>query len=630
MSHDVLRFDSPARPGNQVAGLWFGILGPLLVKHDGRALDLGSRKRQLVLAALLCHANSPVTINSLVDTLWEGAPPATARKNIHVYVSSLRGQFRAVSSHPRIIRQSGGYLLQAGGWELDALAFERRVSEVRARRHQLPADAVAAELGDAISLWRGQLLAGLRDSPLVEAVVERLNARLLTVFEEWAEAEVRAGYAARVIDRITAVAHEHPFRERLRMIEMSALARLGRRTEATAIYDELRRALARDLGLSPGDAIYRCYQSVLTEQGSDQRSAVSGGPAAVTFLPPDSPRFTGRDDCARDVLRAIGEQGERLVVLHGPVGVGKTALAVHCAHQLRERFPDGQVFVRVRDQVAAETGPSRLMRALAAPDWSESDHDGWVRWQHWLARHRALVVLDDAPDEPGLRPYLPEAGDSAVIVTARRRLSGLADACRLAVPPFTPAEAAESLGRVIGQVRVARDPDAADQLVGAVGLLPLGVRAVADKLAGLPHLPLREYLTRLRRSPELLSELTAAHPAVGRRLDEAVDDLPDPLRRAYLRLAVLPWPAFTLAEATGLLGPDADEVIRLLETLVESGALTAPESETTAHTVVYEIPPLMFAHAKERATELTGVVTASTMSAACLAPPARLSLRPSS
>jgi hypothetical protein len=476
------------------------------------------------------------------------------------------------------------------------------VSEVHARGPQLPADAVAAELGAAISLWRGQLLAGLRDSPLVEAVVERLDARLLTVFEEWAEAEVRAGHPARVIDRITAVAHEHPFRERLRMVEMSALAVLGRRTEATAIYDELRRALARDLGLSPGDAISRCYQSLLTEQSPDQHIPVPDGgrPATVTFLPPDSPRFTGREDCVRDLLRAFREHGERLVVLHGPVGVGKTALAVRCARQLRAHFPDGQVFVSVREQLTAGTAPAWLMRAMAGPGWSESDHDGWAQWRHWLLRHRVLVLLDDAPDERGLDPYLPEAGESAVIVTARRSLSGLADAWRLAVPPFTPAEAIESLRRLIGQVRVARDPESADQLVAAVGLLPLGVRALGDKLAGLPHLPLRECLTRLRGSPGLLSELTSSHFAVTRRLDEAIDDLAEPLRLAYLRLAVLPWPLFTLADATSLLEADTDKTIRILETLVEAGAITAPASEMAAHTVVYEIPPLMFARAKER------------------------------
>lgn len=602
MSHDVRRLDSPARPGSQATGLWFGILGSLLVKHDDSVLDLGSRKRQLVLAALLCHANSQVTINSLVDTLWEDTPPATARKNIHVYVSSLRRQFRAVSAHPRIIRQSDGYLLQVSDWELDVLAFERRVSEVHARRLQLPADAVAAELRDAISLWRGQSLAGLRDAPLVEAVVERLDARLLTVFEEWAEAEVRAGHAARVIDRITAVAREHPFRERLRMAEMSALASLGRRTEATAIYDELRRALARDLGLSPGEAISRCYQSLLTQQGPDPHDAAleRTGSATVTILPPDSPRFTGRDDCVRDLLRAIGEHGERLLVLYGPVGVGKTALAVRCAHQLRAQFPDGQVFVRVREQVCASTAPAWLMRAMAVPGWSESDQDGWTQWRHWLARHRVLVVLDDVPDEGGLHPYLPEAGESAVIVTARRSLPGLADACRLAVPPFTPAEATESLGRVIGQLRVARDPDAASQLVAAVGLLPLGVRALGDKLAGLPHLPLRECLARLRGSPGLLGELTASQGAVAGLLDEAIDDLPDPLRLAYLRLAVLPWPLFTLAKAASLLDADTGKTIRILERLVEAGAIAAPASEMAADTIIYEIPPLMFARAKER------------------------------
>jgi DNA-binding SARP family transcriptional activator len=591
-------------PGHDPAGLWFGILGPLLVRHDGSALALGPWKRQLVLAALLCHANSLVTVDALIDTLWQDRQPRTARKNLHVYVSSLRGQLRAACGDPRIIHLPGGYLLRADDDELDSLSFDQQVSAAREPRPDRCADAVAARLGEAIGLWRGQVLAGMRDVPLIGTVAERMEARLLTAFEEWAEAEVAVGGAGRAIERITAVAHEQPFRERLRLVQMLALIQLGRRTEALAVYDELRLTLARDLGLSPGTALARCYHSLLEGESAAHRGLAPGVPARSatgTFLPPDSPSFTGRDECVRDILRAVSDRGERLVILSGPVGVGKTALAVHCARRLCDLFPDGQVFIRIGGAAGPEAGLARLMRTMAAPGWPEPDYDACAQWQHWLAGRRALIVLDGARTQAELRPYLPDIGDSAVIVAARSRLAGLGEAYRLTVPLFTIADATELLGRIIGTGRLATDPSAARQLVAAVGLLPLGVRLMGDRLAGLRHVPLSEYLHRMARSPHLLDELALGNQVVRDRLDEGVDDLSDCDQRAFLRLASLPSPVFTLAQAADVLETDKSEAIRILETLLEASLVTAPDCETVAHTVRYETPPLTYARGRERA-----------------------------
>jgi DNA-binding SARP family transcriptional activator len=587
-------------PADRLNGLWFGILGPLLVRQDGRALDLGPRKRRLLLAALLCHANSLVTVDSLIDTLWEGFPPRTARKNLHVYVSSLRGQFRADSGDSRIVHLPDGYLLRAGPGELDSLSFDQRVREAREPRPDRFPDVVAAKLGDAIGLWRGQVLVGLRDVPLIGDVAERLEARLLTAFEEWAEAEVAAGGATRAVERVTAVAHEHPFRERLRLVQMQALAQLGRRTEAIAVYDELRLALARDLGISPGAALAQCYQSLLGNQAASRAGAAAARPTACALLPPGSSVFTGRDDCVQDVRQAVADRGERMVILSGPVGVGKTALAVHCARRLGGLFPDGQVFIQIRGAAGPEAVLARVMRALAPLSWSEPDHDPCTRWQQWLAGRRVLIVLDGARTEAEVRPYLPEIGESAVIVAARSRLSGLGEAYRLSVPPLTTADATELLGRIIGPGRLAADPAAASQLVAVVGLLPLGVRLIGDKLAGLRHVPLSEYLNRMARSPDLLAELAPGNHALRGQLDEGVDDLPDTDHRAFLRLAHLPHPVFTLAQAADVLQTGESEAIRILETLLEASLVTAPDFETVAHTVIYEMPPLVYARVRER------------------------------
>ena len=210
-------------------------------------------------------------------------------------------------------------------------------------------------------------------------------------------------------------------------------------------------------------------------------------------------------------------------------------------------------------------------------------------------------MLDGVQRESQVGPFLPEVGDSAVIVTARLRLTGLGDAYRLPVPSLSIGEAVQFLERIIGPARVGSDPRAAEQIVRTVGLLPLGVRVIGDKLAGLRHLPLREYLARIAHPPTLLDELSAVDPALRQRLDEAAADLPDAARRVFLRLAALPDPVFTLAEAASVLDADQGDAVRMLEVLLEASVIAAPATETVARTVVYEMPPLMYARAREKA-----------------------------
>ncbi|MEU6237503.1 AfsR family transcriptional regulator, partial [Kitasatospora sp. NPDC047058] len=222
-------------------------------------------------------------------------------------------------------------------------------------------------------------------------------------------------------------------------------------------------------------------------------------------------------------------------------------------------------------------------------------------WQLWLTGRRALVVVDDARRECEVRPLLPEAGESAVVVTARSGLIGLEGAHRVRLPPLAAEEAVEFLGRVIGRDRVDADRESAARIVRAAGLLPLGVRLVADRLAFLRHVPLREYGARMAGSRALLDELCGDDPAVRARLAESVGDLPEAAHRAVLRLGRLTGPVFTLQQAAAVLGTDPESAVRVLEHLLEASLLTVPNVEGLAHTVRYEMPALPFAYAQELA-----------------------------
>jgi DNA-binding SARP family transcriptional activator len=601
------------RQEGRLPELRFRILGPMRVKANGDSVVVGPRKQQIVLAALLCNANSLVSVDALAEALWLGSPPRTARKNVQVYVSALRGMTRA-EPVPRISHQTGGYVLHVGPAELDSLRFEQLVRDASKLRQVGPASAVAEALAGALGLWRGRALDGMRDVPLLGAAAERLDRQFLAAFEDWTEAEIETGGGAGVVERVTEVAQHHPLRERLRILQMTALCQAGRRTEALAVYDELRRSLAHELGLSPSSALEEFYQSVLHGQLSAIRPAVR----APCRLPWDPPTFTGRTEVTRQLTDAVARGRHRLVVVTGPLGAGKTALAVHAAHQLGDGFPDGRFFVRLHgasgkarpvEQVVAELMPAGLV-PMAGPvprarrgDPLPARHHAW---RQWLAGHRALVILDGARRESEVRPLLPEIGDSAVIVTARSRLAGLEAAYRLMVPSFSVPEALEFLRQTIGASRIAADPRSAEWIVLATGLLPLGLRLVAERLALLHHVPLREYAARMAGTPSLLDELSAGDMTIRPRLAEAIGELPRPARRGVARLGMLSGAVFTLSEAAAVLDADEHTTVRVLETLLEASVITVPSAETFAHAVRYEMPPLTYAYAREVAAAKPG------------------------
>ncbi len=567
----------------------FGILGRLRVLENDRPTELGSRKQQVVLAALLCHANAPVSFDSLAEALWDEAPPRTARKNIQVYVSALR-RLVSAGSGSRISYQNGGYVFHAAAGELDSLLFEQR--------------ARAGAPAEALDLWRGPALDGFRDVPLIAAAAQRLERRFLAVFEDWAEAELSDDGGPGAIERITEVAQSHPLRERLRMLQMTALCQAGRRSEALAVYDELRQTLAHELGLSPSPALARFYQSLLSEPGPSAH--VPDAPrarrkVAPNLLPWDLPTFTGRGAAKKQLADALVRDGTRLAVVTGPLGAGKTALAVHVAHQLGDHFPDGRLFVRLRGEDGTPRPIEDVVSRLLSPASPGTLPDARRAWQRWLADRRALVVIDDARRESEVRPLLPESGDSTVVVTARSRLAGLEATYRLWVSSFARDEAVAFLGQMIGTGRVAADRRSAEQIVAAAGSLPLGVRLVAERLALLQHVPLREYAARMASTQALLDELTAGDVAIRSRLAEAVRELPEPALRAMPRLGTLPEPIFTLKQAAAVLDADEDTAVRVLESLLEASIITVPRVETLAHTVLYEIPVLPYAYAREMA-----------------------------
>ncbi|WP_225447183.1 BTAD domain-containing putative transcriptional regulator [Streptacidiphilus sp. PB12-B1b] len=548
----------------------FSLLGPLAVRAGGLPVPLGPHKQRLLLAQLLCRANTPVPVDLLTEALWQNDPPRTARKNLQVYASALRTLLGRGPGPERLALHPGGYLLRIASGELDTHRLDALARAGREAAAEGGFASAAALLGQALELWQGESLPDLRCSQPLQAEAERLDLRCLGIYEDWAEAALETGQAQAVLHGIDDLVEQHPLRERLQAARMRALHRTGRRTEALAAYDGLRQLLSRELGLAPSPPLEQLYRSILADgsgapdarpdPGRPSASGAAAGRGGRTLLPADTVDFTGRQAQLARLTDALRRAEGRTVVLVGPTGTGKTTLAVHAAHRMRADFPDGRLLVRLR----AEDGTPRcwtsvlgdLLRLTGLAGSVPDDPDAAAAaWRGWLADRKMLLVLDDAPDESAARALLPGTGAGAALVTSRSQLAGLSAAHRSEVRPYAPAEALELLERIIGSERVRADREAAERIVAASGLLPLGVRVSGMRLSVLRHLPLAEYADRLAGSAGLLDELAAGDVAVRPRLAVGWRELPADGRAALLRLARLPLARpFTLHEAAAVLG----------------------------------------------------------------------------
>ncbi len=597
-----------ARPG-PAGAVYFSLLGPLAAVVDGRPLPLGPRKQRLVLATLLSRPNTPVPVDVLTDVVWPDAPPRTARKNLQVYVSAARTLFAAVDGgdRDRVVHGCGGYRLRIEEGELDTLRFRALARAGRAAGERGDLRTAARLLREALDLWGERPpLHDLRDSDVVAQEAERLEARCLTVYEEWAEAEIETGRAAVAVDGLRDLVERHPLRERLRAAWMNSLHQSGRQSEALAVYDDYRQLLARELGLEPSPALAALYGRVLG-RGASARPAAGRKAACDVSLPADLRDFTGREDELARLLPVAGARDGGVVVVTGPAGVGKSALAVRAAHLLGEGFPDGRIHVRARRQDGAARTRTDLLEELlrlcgadtpGRPDAAEAEN----AWQDWLSRHRALVVLDDVVDEASVRGLLPRTGRSSVFLTARGQLAGLAPVHRIALCVPEDGEALDLLERLIGPDRLRTDPAAALRIVRACGALPLAVAVSGMRLAVLRHLPLAEYAARVEDPGAALDELVAGDVSVRSRIAAGWQDLSTRDRTALARLAGLSSDCgFTLERAMAALRRDERETIRAVEALIGTGAVASPAGEVTAHAAWYEVPRLLCLYARETA-----------------------------
>ncbi|MBC6458785.1 BTAD domain-containing putative transcriptional regulator [Actinomadura sp. HBU206391] len=333
-----------------------GILGPLEVRVGDRPVEIGGARLRALLTLLALDAGRVVPAERLIDDLWDDNPPAGAPNALQSLVSRLRATLgdgrELVESH------AAGYLLAIDLGAVDAHDFEARVR--RARRTGDPATA-AAELREALALWRGPALSDVMGAPFAEGPIARLEGLRRAATEERIEADLALGRYAELIPELAALAAAEPLREPLRGQLMRALYGAGRQADALAVYDDTKRVLAQTLGVDPSVELERVHLAVLRQE-----------PGLAPPAPPepaglDRPRtniraqltsFIGRDEDLKRVGKLLGEG--RLVTLTGPGGAGKTRLAMEAAARQTDQSADGVWIVTL----APVTDPAEIPQAV--------------------------------------------------------------------------------------------------------------------------------------------------------------------------------------------------------------------------------------------------------------------------
>ncbi len=628
----------------------FGLLGSFVVEDaGGTPRQIGTPKARALLAVLLLRGGSPVSWDTVKTAIWGESVPATARASLHNHVARLRRDLD--ESGDRIQVTPAGFRLRVLDDELDVTRFDRYVCRARTARLAEDWAEVEALTGSALALWRG---APLSDVPLPdterEPFVRRMEEARLQVLEWGYEADLHLGRHQGIAAELAELVAAHPLRETFVGQLMLALHRSGRPADALLAYDTARRTIRRELGVDPEPGLVELHRRILTldpsltaQPATEPQTAPPPATSAPTphfptldppaadpsadphptphptphQLPSSPADFTGRE---QELDRIVGELAEAdrpdgaTVLVHrvsGSGGMGKTTLMVRAAHQIRERFPDGQIFLDLGGMTTMPMPPESalglLLRALGvAPEEVPCGLQARsAQFRSLIAGRRMLILLDDAGDAAQIRPLLPGAAGSAVLVTSRRRLVSF-PGVRIDLGALPDDAARRLLASIAGEDRVAAQPSATAEVLRACGGMPLALRLAGSRLAARPAWSVQDLAHRLTSHGRVLRELYAddlhVRTALQMSYELLLQEPQEPQEpqesqgsqepqghsghpghsghtgpaRAFRLLGLMPSAAFGTAAAAAVLDCDERSVEDWLEALVDAHLLESP------------------------------------------------------
>jgi DNA-binding SARP family transcriptional activator len=572
------------------------LLGPIEVWKGEHRVQVTGWRQLSVLAVLALHVGHQVTIADLADAVWGGDQPTTVRQQVHSAVSALRRALRGL-----IVTREAGYGLAVPPEQIDVFAFESLVAQARKASYDGNLNLVVELLETALALWRGPALGGWQN---LRGLAVGLEEQRLSALEDRIATELDLGRHGQLVAELSMLIARYPFRERLVRQLMVALYRCGRAHDALDVFRQTRQRLADETGLDPGPELAELELSVL------RKDAVLGPPRASgrertsppSLLPPDIGTFAGRTgelaELERLVSRATSPHAPLTVVITGSPGVGKTALAVHWAHRMTARFPDGQLYENLygydpeRPPMASADALRRLLRELAgptAPILASGAPPAHVPtadppaiaapFGSLVTGRRVLIVLDNARDPEHVRPLIPAASGCVVLVTSRNQMDSLiaeGAALALRLGPLPAAEARELLRSRVGEDRAAAEPQAVDDIVALCGGNPLALAGAATRAVTHPSFRLTAFADELRPTRDRLDVLSGPEPRRNLRALFACSyrQLSDQAARLFRLLSLDAGPEISVAAAASLARLPADVARSLMAELDAANLVT--------------------------------------------------------
>lgn len=555
----------------------YNVLGPVGMETRDRFHEAGTAKEQAILAILLMERGRAVSTLTLADRLWDEQPPEKFRETLQVYISRLRRRLREIGRQQAdvILNSRAGYRIDVPAGQVDVHRFDVLVSQAQSRVGTDP-DAARKLFRQAESLWRGEPLAGLAGS-WADTVRRILTDKRRTALLRRIELDLRTdGSADDAVAELTALA-SGPIDQRVTELLMLALDGAGRPGDALAVYRDIRDRLREETGTDPRPELRMLHQKLLN--GSVQHPAAakdSNTPAAVDTLDPDPPHVAGREDdisALVDALTTDLRTGNRAAVaaIDGLPGVGKTTLAVHVAHAIRSRCPDGalQINLHTHDPHLPPLDPrqalTQLLEAVGTP-WRELGRADTLSalaalWRKRTGGRRLLLVLDDVRDAAQIEPLIPASAGTVVLITSRRRLAGRSGIRQHSLGPLSDAAATEILARITD--RSVHDDDDLARFTQCCGGLALAITVAAGHLRSRPVWTVGDLAARLSTTSRALAEDPLTGP-IHTAFAMSYQALSSPLRELLRYIAAHPGPDIGLPAAAAMSGGEvADTDIRL-------------------------------------------------------------------